>query len=44
MNDRRIDKAIQQSADKVGFAIARPVIEIEGLCPECRQGGEGEWQ
>ena len=38
MNDQRIDKAIKQSADKVGFAIARPVIEIEGVCPECRQG------
>jgi len=36
MNDRQIDQAIKQSADMVGFAIARPMIEIEGLCPQCR--------
>ncbi|MDA0304778.1 MAG: Fur family transcriptional regulator [Proteobacteria bacterium] len=36
MNDHQIDQAIKQSADKIGFAIARPMIEIEGLCPQCR--------
>ncbi|MEE8350945.1 MAG: Fur family transcriptional regulator [Rhodospirillales bacterium] len=35
INDHQIDQAIKESADKVGFAIARPMIEIEGLCPRC---------
>ena len=36
--DTRIEAAIRDSAAEAGFAIARPTIEIEGMCPHCRTG------
>ena len=41
LNDHRIDQAIRNSANRAGFAVGRPMIEIEGLCPHCRDAGEG---
>ena len=41
LNDHRIDQAIRNSANQAGFAVGRPMIEIEGLCPYCRDAGEG---
>ena len=35
LSDRAIDKAIDASAAKTGFAVDRATIEIEGLCPHC---------
>jgi len=40
LNDSGIDRAIRRSAEAAGFTIARPMIEIEGLCPNCRPGGQ----
>jgi Fur family zinc uptake transcriptional regulator len=37
LNDSRIDEAIKKSAARVGFAVARPMIEVLGLCPHCRE-------
>ncbi len=39
MNDTGVDQAIRKSAAKAGFSIARPIIEIQGLCPHCRVDG-----
>ncbi|MEE9317004.1 MAG: Fur family transcriptional regulator [Rhodospirillales bacterium] len=36
LNDSSIDEAIRKSAAKAGFAVVRPMIEVEGLCPYCR--------
>ncbi len=36
LNDAGVDQAIRDSAAKAGFAVGRPIIEIEGLCPQCR--------
>ena len=41
LNDPRIDRAIRDSANRAGFTVGRPIIEIEGLCPHCRDAGEG---
>jgi Fur family zinc uptake transcriptional regulator len=36
LNDQAIDAAIRKSAAKAGFAIGRRTVEIEGVCPNCR--------
>jgi len=36
LNDNAVDLAILKSAAAAGFAVGRKVIEIEGLCPHCR--------
>ncbi|MBT3306941.1 MAG: transcriptional repressor [Alphaproteobacteria bacterium] len=36
MNDDSVDQAIRKSAFAAGFQVGRKVIEIEGLCPHCR--------
>ncbi len=41
IDDRRIDDAIAESAAEAGFAVGRPTIEIEGLCPHCRAADGG---
>ena len=38
LDDRRIDKAIRSGAEAAGFAVERPVIELAGRCPNCREG------
>lgn len=40
LNDVAVDQAIRDSAAKAGFAVGRPIIEIEGLCPQCRTAPE----
>ena len=39
LDDRRIDRAIRSGAEAAGFAVERPVIELAGRCPNCREGG-----
>lgn len=36
LNDARIEQAIRKTAASAGFAVGRPMIEIEGLCPNCQ--------
>lgn len=36
LDDPRIDDAVQAAAGRLGFSIGRKTIEIEGLCPACR--------
>ena len=38
LDDRRIDRAIRSGAEAAGFAVERPVIELAGRCPNCRDG------
>ncbi len=38
LDDRRIDEAIRSPAEAAGFAVERPVIELAGRCPHCREG------
>ncbi|MTJ81431.1 MAG: transcriptional repressor [Telmatospirillum sp.] len=33
-----IDAAIRQAADAFGFTVSRQTIEVEGICPDCRDG------
>ena len=39
LDDRRIDRAVRSGAEAAGFAVERPVIELAGRCPNCREGG-----
>ena len=36
INDSGVITAIKKSAARAGFAVGRPIVEIEGLCPHCR--------
>ncbi len=36
INDSGVINAIKKSAARAGFVVGRPIIEIEGLCPHCR--------
>jgi len=36
--DTEIDRAIARGAAQAGFAVRTPVVEIQGRCPECRNG------
>ncbi len=38
LHDRQIDRAISRGADQAGFAVDAPVVEVRGLCPDCRSG------
>lgn len=38
MNDARIDEAVELAAGRLGFTVARKIVEVEGLCPACREG------
>ena len=37
LDDVRINHAIINSTARIGFVAAHPVIEINGLCPECQE-------
>ncbi len=37
LNDNGINEAIKKSAARAGFAVTRPMIEVLGLCPHCRE-------
>lgn len=36
-----VDRAIAEAASEAGFAVAVPVVEVEGLCAHCREVGDG---
>jgi Fur family zinc uptake transcriptional regulator len=36
-DDPTLDAALLHAADTLGFSVSRRTIEIEGLCPDCRQ-------
>lgn len=36
LNDGTLDRAIAKGASHVGFTVSSPVVEINGLCPNCR--------
>jgi len=35
INDKGVETAVRKSAARAGFAVGRPIIEVEGLCPHC---------
>lgn len=37
LNDPRIDAAISDQANAVGFSVLRRTIEVEGTCPHCTE-------
>ena len=37
MRDRRVSKAIGQTASDLGFSLEAATVELRGLCPECRE-------
>lgn len=41
LSDSRIEHAIMEGAGRTGFAVGRPVVEVQGLCPACRDKGVG---
>ena len=36
IDDPRVNAAIDRRAEVMGFAVHRKTIEVEGLCPPCR--------
>lgn len=40
LEDREVDAAIGRAAGRLGFSVARQTIEIEGVCPDCRDKGD----
>ena len=38
LDDRRVTAALRDSAAASGFAISHTTVEIQGLCPNCREG------
>lgn len=44
LNDKGIEEAVRRSARKAGFTVGRPMIEIEGLCPHCRDQDQDQDQ
>jgi Fur family zinc uptake transcriptional regulator len=38
LEDEAIDRAVAETAGRLGFSVARRTIEVEGLCPSCRIG------
>jgi Fur family zinc uptake transcriptional regulator len=41
LSDRRIEHAILEGAERTGFAVSRPVVEVQGICPACRDKASG---
>lgn len=37
-SEAKVQGALRDAAATLGFAIEKPVIEAEGLCPACREG------
>ena len=40
VHDPRVDAAVARRAERLGFAVARQTIEVEGLCPPCQRREE----
>lgn len=38
MADAGVSRAIGDAASRQGFAVTAPVVEVSGLCPNCRNG------
>ena len=36
LNDARIDRVITRGAARAGFTVGGSVVEVQGLCPDCR--------
>ncbi len=36
VNDPEVSAAIARSAEALGFQVGRPIVEVSGLCPGCR--------
>ncbi len=41
LDDARIGAAIADSAGRAGFVVERRIVEVEGVCPRCRDGEAG---
>jgi Fur family zinc uptake transcriptional regulator len=41
LTDDAVARAIRKSANRAGFSVGRPIIEIQGLCPYCQGKPEG---
>lgn len=39
LEDRRVERLLGEDATTIGFQISRPVIELEGVCLQCREAG-----
>ena len=39
LHDPDIDRAISYGAAQAGFAVLSPVVEVQGRCPGCLEGG-----
>lgn len=37
VNDPKVAAAISRSAEALGFHVERPMVEVTGVCPECRK-------
>jgi Fur family transcriptional regulator, zinc uptake regulator len=40
LDDREIEALVTAKAGRLGFAVARQVLEIDGLCDACREAGQ----
>lgn len=40
VRDPEIAAGITRAAETLGFTVQAPVVEVEGLCPHCRERGE----
>ena len=39
VDDGRIEQAVSGTAAEAGFSIEHSIVEIAGICPECKAGG-----
>lgn len=37
LDDESVSRAIVEAAGRLGFSVGRQTIEVEGLCPSCRE-------
>jgi Fur family zinc uptake transcriptional regulator len=41
LDDPAVDQSVAAAAARLGFSVARQTVEVEGLCPACREGDRG---
>ena len=39
LEDEDIDRVVTAAAARLGFTVSRQTVEVEGLCPGCREAG-----
>ncbi|HEX8063468.1 MAG TPA: transcriptional repressor, partial [Allosphingosinicella sp.] len=39
LDDDKLSGGVRAAASAAGFSPERPVIEVRGTCPDCREGG-----